>query len=105
MQEMTVGRTVRASSGIVLIVVATCLMACDPKIDRAKADRLAAAKVQQYAKEEGLKTERFTKPDVREQDGKWLYTYQYPDPPKQSVAVIVFADGRVELSRMLDNAR
>jgi hypothetical protein len=95
----------RAGISIICLALATSIMACNRKIDRAKADTLAAANLQQYAKDEGMKADLFTRPDVGEQEGKWLYTYEYRASPKQSVAVVVFADGRVELSRMLAEVR
>jgi hypothetical protein len=54
---------------------------------------------------ERLDPQQFAPPEVRDQPGKWLYTYEYRGVPKQSVAVTVSADGHVELSRMLDQSR
>ena len=97
--------TARTLSAVILLGTLVYLLACQPRVDRAKADRLAAATVQQYVKEAQLNAELLGKPDVTEHDGKWLYTYDYPGVPKQSVAIIVFADGRVEVSRMLEESR
>lgn len=97
--------TARTLSAVILLGTSVCLVACQPRVDRAKADRLAAARVQQYVKGAGLNAELLEKPLVQEQDGKWLYTYNYRGGPKQSVAIIVFADGRVEVSRMLEEPR
>jgi hypothetical protein len=98
--------TVRTFLAVILLGTLACLVACQPRVDRAKADRLAAARVQQYVKEARLNSELLGKPDVKEQDGKWLYMYDYRGVPKQSVAIIVFADdGRVEVSRMLEEPR
>jgi hypothetical protein len=58
--------------GAVILGASVLLVACHPRVDRFKADQLAAARVQQYAKDERLNAERFTKPEVREQQGKWL---------------------------------
>ena len=99
------GITARTFVALILLGTLVCLLACQPRVDRAKADRLAAARVQEYVKEARLNAELLGKPGVSEQDGKWLYTYDYRGVPKQSVAVIVFADGRVEVSRMLEDQR
>ena len=96
---------VRTFFAVIVLGTLVCLVACQPRVDRAKADRLAAARVQQYVKEARLNAELLGKPGVSEQDGKWLYTYDYRGVPKESVAVIVFADGRVEVSRMLEDQR
>ena len=89
----------------VFLAVAVCagLVACNPRIDRPRADKLAAASLQEYAKQEGLKAELFTKGEVREFDEKWLYNFDYPAPPRQSVAIIVSRKGMVEVSRMLED--
>ena len=97
--------TASTLSAVILLGTLVYLLACQPRVDRAKADRLAAARVQQYLEEERLNAELLGKPAVQEQDGKWLYTYDYRGVPKQSVAVIVFADGRVEVGRMLEEPR
>jgi hypothetical protein len=89
----------------VVIVLCIGVVACHPRVDRAKADALAAQRLQEFAKEEGLKAELFTKPDVREAEGKWLYSFDYPAPPRQSVAIIVSTKGTVEVSRMFDSDR
>lgn len=70
-------------------------------MDRTRADTLAEARLQEYTRAEGLNREQFDKPEVLDQVGKWLYTYEYRGSPKQSVALTVFADGHVEVSRML----
>ena len=84
------------------VVACASLVACNPTIDRPRADKLAAASLQEYAKREGLKAELFTKGEVREFDEKWLYSFDYPAPPRQSVAIIVSRKGSVEVSRMLE---
>jgi prepilin-type processing-associated H-X9-DG protein len=93
----------RAALWRMLIVVGAvaCVLACRPQVDRGKADSLAAARLQEYIRAERLNPEQLGRPEVRNQDAKWLYTYEYYGAPKQSVAVTVFADGHVELSRML----
>ena len=84
--------------------VAVCagLVACNPRIDRPRADKLAAASLQEFANREGLKAELFKKGEVQEFDEKWLYSFEYPAPPRQSVAIIVSRKGDVEVSRMLE---
>jgi hypothetical protein len=98
-------RTARLCWPAAFLVTLVCLVACHPRVDRAKADRLAAARVQQHVKEALFNAELLGKPVVSEQDGKWLYTYDYRGVPKQSVVVIVSTDGRVEVSRLLEDRR
>lgn len=95
----------RALSVWIVIAVSISLLACNPRIDRARADALAAARLQQFAKDEGLKAELFTKGEVQEYKEKWLYSFDYPVPPRQSVAIIVSHRGTVEVSRMLEANR
>jgi prepilin-type processing-associated H-X9-DG protein len=105
MQQVISSR--RARCWLIPLAVATgvWLLACRPPIDRARADALAAARLQEYVRAERLDPQQFAPPEVREQAGQWLYTYEYRGAPKQSVAVTAFADGHVELSRMLDQSR
>ena len=48
---------------------------------------------------------QFGRPEVKEQGGNWLYTYEYHGQSKQSFAVIVFSDGRTELGRIVEPSR
>lgn len=95
----------RAWAACIVIGISMGLLACSPRIDRARADVLAAESLQQFAKQEGLKAELFTKGEVRESEDKWLYSYEYPAPPQQSVAILVSNRGAVEVSRMLEANR
>ena len=95
----------RVWTALVAITISISLFACNPRIDRARADALAAARLQQYAKDEGLKAELFAKGEVREFEEKWLYSFDYPAPPRQSVAIIVSTRGSVEVTRMLEANR
>ena len=90
---------------IIMAATGLCILACRPPVDRGKADSLAATRLEEYIRAERLNPEQFGRPEVREQGGEWLYIYEYHASPKQSVAVTVFADGQVELSRMLENSR
>ena len=86
------------------MVAVACVgvLGCQPAIDRARADQLAAARLQEYVRDARLDAQQVGRPDVREETGKWLYVYEYRGVPKQSVAVTVFSDGHVELGRMLE---
>ena len=89
-------------AGLLAVVIGTVswVLACRPTVNRARADTLAETRLQEYIRAERLNREQFDKPEVHNQGGKWLYTYEYRGAPRQSVAVIVFADGHVEVSRM-----
>jgi hypothetical protein len=89
----------------VVAVASAGVLACRPSIDRVRADQLALAKLQAYVRAEGLDLKQFGRPEVAEQGGKWLYTYEYGGTPRQSVAVTVFSDGHVELGRMVEQSR
>jgi hypothetical protein len=102
MQKMTFTRVLSTSLGALTIVA---VMACNPRIDRAEADRLAKARLEQYSKEESLKIELFAPPRVQDEKGRWLYIYDYSGRPKQSVSIIVSENGRVEFGRLLDDTR
>jgi hypothetical protein len=105
MQEIVAARAARLRLMVIVVGTGVCVLACRPPLDRGKADSLAAARLQEYIRAERLNPEQFGKAEVRDQGGKWLYIYEYYASPKQSVAVTVFADGRIELSRMLEDSQ
>jgi hypothetical protein len=73
-------------------------------VDRVAADKLAARELERYALRERRALVHFSEAEVTEENGKWLYSYQYKGEPNEIVAIIVHRGGRTELSRMRDAA-
>lgn len=79
-------------------------------ISQAEAERLAAARLEEYVKEEKLSLSQFGKPEVRYSDkdaaGKdfnaWEVYYVSKDKPVRHVSITVDRHGRVELHQMID---
>lgn len=94
-----------ALSAWLLVAVGISLLACNPRIDRARAGALAAARLKEFARDQELKVDLFTKGEVQESKENWLYSFDYPAAPRQAVAIIVSKRGIVEVSRMLDANR
>jgi len=85
-QEAGIRLVLRAWLLALVIGTVSGVIACRPPVDRARADTLAEARLQEYIRAERLNREQFDKPEVHDQAGKWLYTYEYGGAPRQSVA-------------------
>ena len=65
----------------IFIVGAAMLLGCRPPVGREKADQLAETALHEYVRTERPDRHQFGRPEVREQGGKWLYTYEYHGQP------------------------
>lgn len=88
----------------VILLGVAAIMYRWPRVDRVTAERLALSELERYAMREQLSLLHFSEAEVTEEEGKWLYSYNYKGEPRQVVAIVVHKDGRTELSRMRDEA-
>jgi hypothetical protein len=83
---------------VVLAAVMACA-ACSERIERGEADRIARAELERYASEQGYAIDRYSPPEVQENDEQpWLYSYRYLAPPRHELVVTIDRWGKAELS-------
>ena len=93
---------------IFILILASCSK--PQAISQAEAERLAAARLEEYVTAEKLSLSQFGKPEVRYSDkdaaGKdfnaWEVYYVSKDKPIRHVSITVDRYGRVELHQMID---
>jgi hypothetical protein len=78
-------------------VIVACA-ACSRRIDPAEADRIAQARLEGYAREMGYAIDRYSVPEVQDQDPFWMYSYRYDASPKHELVVTIDRWGNAELS-------
>jgi len=93
---------------IFVLVMASCSK--PQALSQSEAEKLAAARLEEYVKEAKLSLSQFGKPEVRYSDkdaaGKdfnaWEVYYVSKDKPVRHVSITVDRYGRVELHQMID---
>lgn len=58
--------------------------------------------MEKYSNAEGLVLSNFSRAEVTDQGRLWLYSYRYAGATEHLVSIIVHKDGRIELSRMIE---
>ena len=90
-----------------LFVFAICISLvatnCNRSISKDKAGQIAASRLKEYCKQEGLVIARFSKPEISsDEKHPWIFDYTSNTSPRHLIRIYIDRYGNAEIHRMIE---